>query len=298
MGRRSVRRPKEMAVETVRALGEDTGQNIRSGSAVSMPGREVPKAFDEISKVYDETRDPLDEATLDRVSQILRDQRIERLLEIGVGTGRVALPLVQRGLEVTGIDASRGMLARARGKRLDRLVRGSAYALPFADGAFDAGLFVHVLHLLDDPAAALRESCRVGRAGAYAIVRPPRGDRPERFEGSPSDPRRIVYDLLASEGYPIPARDGGPRARESRLLRSLPPDRLEVVTDREVTEPLSRRIDMLERRGSRHVLHIPAEVLQRATTEARRRIGDRTITYRRTEALATWTRTSVPTSRA
>jgi len=38
------------------------------------------------------------------------------VLELGVGTGRVALPLVQRGLGVDGIDASPAMLAKLRAK--------------------------------------------------------------------------------------------------------------------------------------------------------------------------------------
>jgi ubiquinone/menaquinone biosynthesis C-methylase UbiE len=263
-----------------------------------MPGKDVSKAFDEISAVYDATREPLEDSTLDRVAQDLGARGIHDLVEVGVGTGRVAVPLLRRGLSVTGLDASAGMLARARAKRIDRLVRGSAYALPFADRAFDAALFVHVLHLLDDPSTALREACRVSRQGALAIVRPLTAGRPDGFEGSSADPRRIVYDLLAKEGYPVPARDRGPRVREARLLRSLPPDRLEVVGDREVTEPLARRLDMLARRGSRHVLHIPADVLKRATEEARARIGDRTVTYRRVEALATWTEFPVAASEA
>jgi SAM-dependent methyltransferase len=39
-----------------------------------------------------------------------------RVLELGVGTGRVALPLSERGLSVTGIDSSPKMLARLAGK--------------------------------------------------------------------------------------------------------------------------------------------------------------------------------------
>jgi SAM-dependent methyltransferase len=38
------------------------------------------------------------------------------LLELGVGSGRLALPLVERGIEVHGIDASSQMLARLRAK--------------------------------------------------------------------------------------------------------------------------------------------------------------------------------------
>jgi SAM-dependent methyltransferase len=39
-----------------------------------------------------------------------------RVLELGIGTGRVALPLAERGLDLTGIDASQEMLDRLRGK--------------------------------------------------------------------------------------------------------------------------------------------------------------------------------------
>ncbi len=39
-----------------------------------------------------------------------------RALELGIGTGRIALPLAARGIEVHGIDASEAMLARLRAK--------------------------------------------------------------------------------------------------------------------------------------------------------------------------------------
>jgi len=39
-----------------------------------------------------------------------------RVLELGVGTGRVALPLAERGLDVTGVDASDAMIAKLRAK--------------------------------------------------------------------------------------------------------------------------------------------------------------------------------------
>jgi transglutaminase-like putative cysteine protease len=78
--------------------------------------------------------------------------------------------------------------------------------------------------------------------------------------------------------------------RERRLLAELPPDDLIVLSDQEVTERLSKRLDMLERRGSRHTLSIPPAVLHRAAEAARAEIGDRTVTYRRIEALATWVR--------
>jgi len=39
-----------------------------------------------------------------------------RALELGIGTGRIALPLARRGVPVHGIDLSRAMVARLRGK--------------------------------------------------------------------------------------------------------------------------------------------------------------------------------------
>jgi SAM-dependent methyltransferase len=40
-----------------------------------------------------------------------------RALELGIGTGRIALPLARRGVAVHGIDLSRAMLARLRAGR-------------------------------------------------------------------------------------------------------------------------------------------------------------------------------------
>lgn len=44
------------------------------------------------------------------------------VLELGVGTGRVALPLARRGVKVTGVDVSEPMLAQLREKDPDGLV--------------------------------------------------------------------------------------------------------------------------------------------------------------------------------
>ncbi len=66
-----------------------------------------------------------------------------RLLELGCGTGRVALPIARAGRAVVGIDRSEAMLARARARvrraRLQpklRLIRGDIRHLPFPDRSF------------------------------------------------------------------------------------------------------------------------------------------------------------------
>jgi len=247
-------------------------------------------AFDRISSVYDATRSPIDPETMDAIARHFTGRGISKILEVGVGTGRIALPLLERRFSVVGVDASAGMLARARAKGVPALVRGTAYRLPFRDGAVDATLFVHVLHVLDEPEAALREACRVGRSGATALVRPPLESGTDRVERNDFAPDRLVAEILAREGHPLPRRRGGPRVREGRLLRSLPPDELEIVSDRTVTEPLAERLAFIGARASRHFLDVPPELLARAVAEARERIGERTVTYRHVEALATWNR--------
>ncbi len=65
------------------------------------------------------------------------------VLELGTGTGRIALPVARHGTRLIGIDRSASMLARARVKiararlsRRLRLVRGDVRALPFSDAHF------------------------------------------------------------------------------------------------------------------------------------------------------------------
>jgi demethylmenaquinone methyltransferase/2-methoxy-6-polyprenyl-1,4-benzoquinol methylase len=92
----------------------------------------------------------------------------DTVLDVATGTGAVALELVrQHGCDVVGVDQSAGMLAEARRRANGRvrLVEGSADALPFADGEFDALTFTYLMRYVDDPAATLRELARVVRSG-------------------------------------------------------------------------------------------------------------------------------------
>ncbi|MFI8569075.1 class I SAM-dependent methyltransferase [Rhodococcus sp. NPDC078407] len=67
-----------------------------------------------------------------------------RVLEYGVGTGRVALPLAERGVEVTGIDVSEEMLAVLKKKDPDGRI--SCASVDFIDdrvaGTYNAVLLV------------------------------------------------------------------------------------------------------------------------------------------------------------
>ena len=85
---------------------------------------------DRMADVYDEIHEHL--STTDVVAPMV-DVLVElagdgRALELGIGTGRIALPLAQRGVEVQGIDASEAMVAQMRQKP-----GGAAIPVTFGD---------------------------------------------------------------------------------------------------------------------------------------------------------------------
>ena len=72
---------------------------------------------EEIAARYDDEVEGFDPAVLDPVVDFLVGRaRGGSVLELGIGTGRVAVPLAQRGLRVHGIDLSPAMVARLRAK--------------------------------------------------------------------------------------------------------------------------------------------------------------------------------------
>jgi ubiquinone/menaquinone biosynthesis C-methylase UbiE len=91
-----------------------------------------------------------------------------RVLEIGVGTGRIAAPVVQAGCRVVGFDLSADMLGEVQQPNLT-VFQGDMHALPLADDCFDAALAVHVLHLAHDWQRVLTATTRVLRPDGVFI---------------------------------------------------------------------------------------------------------------------------------
>lgn len=72
----------------------------------------------------------------------------EKLLDVGIGSGRASLPLARAGYEVTGVDSSQAMLDQTRvqaGETPIRLEQGDLAALRFADAEFDTVMSLNVL---------------------------------------------------------------------------------------------------------------------------------------------------------
>lgn len=70
---------------------------------------------------YDAIHDEVDEKMIDLLVDLAGSSR--RALELAVGTGRVAIPLSEQGIEVSGIDISESMLSRLAAKPSGQRVR-------------------------------------------------------------------------------------------------------------------------------------------------------------------------------
>ena len=108
--------------------------------------------------------------------RIANDLPGQRILEVGVGTG-LSLPYFRADAEVTGIDVSAEMLARAH-KRVERqnlrqvkaLAVMDAENLTYADNEFDAVLARYVASVVPDPARFAAEMRRVCRPGGTIVI--------------------------------------------------------------------------------------------------------------------------------
>jgi SAM-dependent methyltransferase len=182
---------------------------------------EPESRYDQMADGYARWWGPVIRPAAERVLDVLAPaadaaftERTEpRLLDIGSGTGTLALAALERwpALRVTGVDPSGGMLEVARRSaaerlptdQLDRFATEIAWAdeLPFEAGAFDLAVSSFVLQLVPSRAAALREIRRVLRPGgtfAWVIWQ-----RSERL----FPPDRIANAVLDDAGFDPPEPD-------------------------------------------------------------------------------------------
>jgi ubiquinone/menaquinone biosynthesis C-methylase UbiE len=127
------------------------------------------RSFDQAAEYYDKTR-PLHDSGVEIQSLLDAAGKGMCILEVGTGTGRISIPLAERGADLVGCDLSSKMLSRQREKYpAARLVRSDAAFLPFPSKHFDAVLVVHVMHLIGLWREALHEIKRVLRPGGVFL---------------------------------------------------------------------------------------------------------------------------------
>ncbi len=130
-------------------------------------------SFDWAADFYDLTRTLPEEVAAQGLDAILREAGPgARILDVGTGTGRISVPLLERGADLIGCDISTKMMALLRAKfPAAQLAVADASMLPFPGASFGAVITCHVMHLVGPWHEALHEYRRVLKpAGVYINI--------------------------------------------------------------------------------------------------------------------------------
>jgi SAM-dependent methyltransferase len=163
-----------------------------------------------VAASYDDPSDDMfDPALLDTVADVLAELAADgRALELGIGTGRIALPLARRGVPVHGIDLSRAMVARLRTKPGGDAIGVTIgdFATTRVDGTFRLAYLVfntiNNLTTQDAQVACFRNvaahlepgGCFVIEVGVPELRRLPPGQNVVPFHVSPTRWAFDIYD--------------------------------------------------------------------------------------------------------
>jgi tRNA (uracil-5-)-methyltransferase TRM9 len=134
--------------------------------------RDIIETYDAIAEDFDITRyRPWPET----VGFAKLFEEGDLVLDLGCGNGRDTRHFDSLGMEVLGLDISRGQLnvVRRRADALPILVQGDVCALPIRDNVADGAILAATLHHLPDPESrndALRETFRCIKPGGLALV--------------------------------------------------------------------------------------------------------------------------------
>jgi SAM-dependent methyltransferase len=219
-----------------------------------MPAR---MSFDRVAALYDETR-TLAPRVVSRTVAVLADElQGKRVLEVGVGTGRFALPLQKSGVALVGVDISHKMIHRGLTKGLRDVLLADGARLPFPPKTFDMATTNHVLHLIADWREILLEIRRVTKEMYFTVI-----ERWDKKAGLTDAYDRLVRDA----GYVWQP----PGLHERDLHTVLAPDLIMPVGPFEDEVRADAAIMDLERRAYSSQWEVPEDIHRAAMAEIRR----------------------------
>lgn len=137
-------------------------------------------SFDNMAELYDETR-VFDTNCLNSALDYIVDRfppgRFGSIFYPGIGTGRVAIPLAERGYRVTGVDISEAMLALLEKRVMQAgqslpisCQRADVLKLPFPAETFDMAIAVHLFYFIQKWKKAVDEILRVVRGDGPVVL--------------------------------------------------------------------------------------------------------------------------------
>ena len=130
--------------------------------------------YDLWASLYDSEDNPLIALEERHFARLLGEVGGLRVLDVGCGTGRHAIPIAAAGAEVLAMDFSEGMLARARtkpgGERVRFLQQDLGARLPEPDQSFDRVLCCLVLDHVADLPRLLAEMARLCRPEGFILI--------------------------------------------------------------------------------------------------------------------------------
>ena len=135
-----------------------------------------PAEFDNIARVEDSFWwfDGMHRIVLGLMTQVCSGDRLNRVLEVGCGTGGFAV-LLQRHFDASLdlCDLATEGLSYARRRNFSRVVQGDARYLPYPDAAYDCVLSLDVLvHFPPgEESGAIEEFVRVLKPGGLLVLR-------------------------------------------------------------------------------------------------------------------------------
>lgn len=160
------------------------------------------------------------------LEELSKEQNLGKVLELGCGTGLYTETLQKISEEITATDFSEEMIKAAKQKRGNlnhvTFMQANALDLQFDKESFDTVFMANLIHIIEDPEKAIKESSRVLKSGGQIIITSFAIDQMSFFNkislamrylkafGKPSEesgkektPKKRIENLLVNNGFKI-----------------------------------------------------------------------------------------------